>query len=621
MKIKKNKIIMLFALSIFVLSCILNIKKYEVISKGQINSDNKIYLDKSSIKAEEGEIYTLSVKDFKDKAIKSKIKFSVDNHEVVKVLELSEVPEGIILKLLKPGTAVVCAEVNGESTYCRITVLPFEKTSSKSKLNHYFGDLHSHTGFSDGKQTPEEAYKHAKQGMKADFLAITDHTSSISEKEWFETIKAAETYNEDGRFLAIPSYEGHYHLKQDVEENIVIMNGNEAIGFNTLEKPYSINESDNSFSMINQYDRAVGMFPHPGEASGDSNLIWNAYDEYRQISPIAREIMRLAEVRNETSAYNSLHEASYTLALDHGWYMSPTANSDNHNEGWTTSYNFRTVILSPSLTRQHLYEAIKDNRVYATEDNNLKLEFYGNNSIMGSRLSDKSNENFNIQVKVNEPDQYDSEAKISKLEIISDYGKTIYSKDLNGYDIEENISLRNKTARYFFVRVTKKDGKRAWSSPVWTGRDFDNISPRNEKAERLINSNWIISSVNIEGGSDIKAFDGKLNTQWQSTGNNAELLVDMGREESICAIGYIKHNIPLANETEANKLMSECEYYISTDNKTWAKVSKGNIRAFGREHYEKFTPRVGRYIKIKALKPLKGDIIAGGEFYLYKLKN
>jgi hypothetical protein len=620
MKIKKMKIITLFALSTFVLFCILNIEKYEVISKGQMNADNKIYLDKSSIKAVEGEIYTLSAKKIIDKATKSKIKFSVDNHEVVKILELSELPEGIILKLLKPGTAVVCAEVNGESTYCRITVLPFEKTSSESKLNHYFGDLHSHTGFSDGKQTPEEAYKHAKQGMKADFLAITDHTSSISEKEWFDTIKAAETYNEDGRFLAIPLYEGHYHLKQDVEENRVIMNGNEAIGFNTLEKPYSINESDNSFSMIKQYDRAVGMFPHPGEASGDSNLIWNAYDEYRQISPIAREIMRLAEVRNETSAYNSLHEASYTLALDHGWYMSPTANSDNHNEGWTTSYNFRTVILSPSLTRQHLYEAIKDNRVYATEDNNLKLEFYVNNSIMGSKLSDKLNENFNIKVKVNEPDQYDSEAKISKLEIISDYGKTIYSKDLYGYDIEENISLRNKTARYFFVRVTKKDGKRAWSSPVWTGRDFDNISPRNEKAERLINSNWIISSVNIEGGSDIKAFDGKLNTQWQSTGNNAELLVDMGREESICAIGYIKHNIPLANETEANKLMSEYEYYISTDNKNWAKVSKGNIRAFGREHYEKFTPRVGRYIKIKALKPLKGDIIAGGEFFLYRLK-
>jgi hypothetical protein len=45
--------------------------------------------------------------------------------------------------------------------------------------NLYFGDLHSHTGYSDGYGTPAEAYAAAIAGG-ADFFATTDHTKWVS---------------------------------------------------------------------------------------------------------------------------------------------------------------------------------------------------------------------------------------------------------------------------------------------------------------------------------------------------------------------------------------------------------------------------------------------------------
>jgi len=39
----------------------------------------------------------------------------------------------------------------------------------------FFGNLHSHTSYSDGSGTPSEAYAHARDVAKLDFMAITEH--------------------------------------------------------------------------------------------------------------------------------------------------------------------------------------------------------------------------------------------------------------------------------------------------------------------------------------------------------------------------------------------------------------------------------------------------------------
>src|SRR5215470_17383292 len=45
----------------------------------------------------------------------------------------------------------------------------------------FFGNLHSHTSYSDGSGTPAEAYNHARNVAHLDFLVITDHNHREAE--------------------------------------------------------------------------------------------------------------------------------------------------------------------------------------------------------------------------------------------------------------------------------------------------------------------------------------------------------------------------------------------------------------------------------------------------------
>src|SRR5437773_6976888 len=45
----------------------------------------------------------------------------------------------------------------------------------------FFGNLHSHTSYSDGSGTPTQAYTQARDTAKLDFLAITEHNHRLCE--------------------------------------------------------------------------------------------------------------------------------------------------------------------------------------------------------------------------------------------------------------------------------------------------------------------------------------------------------------------------------------------------------------------------------------------------------
>lgn len=46
---------------------------------------------------------------------------------------------------------------------------------SQSVYNAYWGNLHSHTSYSDAEGTPAEAFNYACYTAQIDFLAVTDH--------------------------------------------------------------------------------------------------------------------------------------------------------------------------------------------------------------------------------------------------------------------------------------------------------------------------------------------------------------------------------------------------------------------------------------------------------------
>jgi hypothetical protein len=87
-------------------------------------------------------------------------------------------------------------------------------------LNLYWGDIHGHTGFSDGYGLPDEYYDRARNDKLLDFCAISDHAEFISHYSknirmsdgsatplWRMLYDAANAHNVPGQFATLHGWE------------------------------------------------------------------------------------------------------------------------------------------------------------------------------------------------------------------------------------------------------------------------------------------------------------------------------------------------------------------------------------------------------------------------------
>ncbi len=335
----------------------------------------------------------------------------------------------------------------------------------------YFGDLHTHTSYSDGTGTPWDAYD-AAITAGADFLATTEHDSYgfwISPEEWADNLAAAEFFT-SRNFVAMAGYE--FWMAGSGEINV----------FNTTEFPPLPEDPEQRptpgsegspdevlpafYDWLAQQPGAVGQWNHPTYVSHEFRQ-FDFWSESRDVG------MGLIEVWNDSWFYT---EDSYVKALDAGWHVMPTANADNHTADWITGLPLRTVLLARRLTPDALYEAMAAGRGYATVDPNLRVYYTLDGAIMGSTLSPK--DSYQASVSIEEPDGL----AVTLVEIVSDGGQVAASLATNAPLVEWTPTLSSTTARYYYVRVTtesndaivlpgnRASGITAVTAPVWTGR-------------------------------------------------------------------------------------------------------------------------------------------------------
>lgn len=330
------------------------------------------------------------------------------------------------------------------------------------EYNMYFGDLHTHTSYSDAWEgTPWDAYKAAIDGG-ADFMAITDHVAiwnaysglTMDSAEWADTLAAAEYYT-SRNFVAMAGYEA-WLLGRLGEINV-----------------YNIRELPPAESLGYRFDRlpefydwlaqmgAIGQFNHPYYMTDD-------FEDFGYYSGARDGAMNMIEVWN--SEYT---EESYVKALDAGWHVMPSVNSDTHNPDWISGYEMRTVLLAEKLTPQNLYDAMSACRGYGTLDKNLRVYYTLDGAVMGSTLTEADG-TYLASIKVSDPDGLVDE--ITMVEIITDGGVVVARVPTSGSTVDLKVTLSSETARYFYVRVHTasalegEPGVTAWTAPVWTGR-------------------------------------------------------------------------------------------------------------------------------------------------------
>lgn len=338
------------------------------------------------------------------------------------------------------------------------------KPSAPVSYNLYFGDLHTHTEYSDAWEgTPWDAFGAAVRAG-ADFMATTDHVGfwnaysgmSLDSGEWADTLDAAEYYT-SRKFVAMAGYET-WLLAHLGEINV----------YNVKELPtaqdenplkYKFERLSDFYDWLAAHSGAIGQFNHP-------YYMTNAFENFGHYSATRDRVMNLIEVWNAEFC-----EEYYIMALDAGWHLMPTANSDTHSPDWISGYEERTVLLAAKLTPDDLYAAMRAHRGYATLDKNLRISYTLNDAVMGSVL-ESTPTLCTAKIHIEDPDGVASD-RITKVEIVSNGGVVVATLNADSTVVDWTITFASAGASYFYVRVTTMsnvtggEGPTAWTAPVW----------------------------------------------------------------------------------------------------------------------------------------------------------
>ena len=427
--------------------------------------------------------------------------------------EISNAGENASVTMTVNGEKVDAAYANGEVTYTpaaamadgKVTVTVTVKradnketsktwsfTIGEATFQRYFGQLHSHTQYSDGAGSLESALAYVKDlpdSANVDFVAFTDHSnyfdksgaanpegalydmslaSAASQNLWNEYKSAVAAFNKEnaGSMVAIAGFEmtwsgGPGHINTFNTPGIVSRNNTT---LNNKTKDAGLQAYYKLLSQTEGVD-SISQFNHPGTTFG--NFIdfgyWDAVVDTR---------MYMVEVGNGegqigAGGYYPSYE-QYIMALDKGWHVAPTNNQDNHKGRWGDANDARDVILADDFTEDGIYAALRARRMYATEDKNLDLDYTVNGNMMGSIIDVP--EKLNFEISFNDPDRTDS---IAKVELVVNSGKVAYTWDSAADLAKGSVSVELAPEyTYYFVRVTEGDGDLAVTAPVWVGESL-----------------------------------------------------------------------------------------------------------------------------------------------------
>jgi len=341
-------------------------------------------------------------------------------------------------------------------------------TRPEPPMHAYLGDLHNHTGYSDGSMTPNDALTRAK-AAGLDFMAISDHSYAIDDTEWADTLAQVEAFTENGVFVALRGFEytqgaeGHLNVYNTVRHAV-----RSDVGFTYADYTpnLELGQTVDGFyhwlaitgtQALDDYG-TVMQFNHPG---------WINFNDWKY-HPEVESIAQLEEIGNGWGSSYFFSWDEWVRSLDYGWKVGATNNSDNHTPSWGTITPHRTGVVMPALTKGDLLDALRAGRTYASEDSNTELFFKANGYWMGSELPNTGNLTFEIWGE--DPD----DELTTKLELYSDGGVVVTSTQPTGAAFDWSFALDvTPGVHYYFVMATQADGDRIVSSPVWTMGEED----------------------------------------------------------------------------------------------------------------------------------------------------
>lgn len=354
---------------------------------------------------------------------------------------------------------------------------PIRVTAAKPEARLYWGELHCHSFFGDGIRNPEELHSFARDEAFLDVFSLTDHTEALSDGQWTYFCAVSNTYNQSGRFVSLIGGEwtskdyGHHNFLYPGDSGPILRCTDPEQ--DTLEKLFAVAKANGAIIAAN----------HPAEA--DWGFEWDKGHD--------GEVERLVEVYSIGGSFEMQsgpgyewksrrvkkpNEGNFVVdGIKKGVRVGFIGVGDTHDgrpgdsmhalqekpEGYSEILSPGLVgIWAKDLSRESVFEALWNRRVFATTKNRSYLEFSINGQPMGAEI--QADKELLIQVKVV------GDTPITKVELIQE-GEVVQSKEPDSKDTKE-LTCEWKEAfdsdsTWYYVRVSMEQEHLAWSSPIW----------------------------------------------------------------------------------------------------------------------------------------------------------
>jgi hypothetical protein len=379
--------------------------------------------------------------------------------------------EGPALRLYgtyRPGTAgQTVAQVRGTRGAVPVLVRPEDRRSfvgdrfaDSSRLKPYVGQLHSHTGFSDGVLEPRDAFQMART-WGLDFFAVTDHLEQLTAETWARGRAQADAADSPGTFVALYGYEwGGFPTFGGWMNHVNVIGTDERLSL------------PGTLWLRGLYDEilalpgpcVVGGFNHPGTTRLRTGR--NDWDDF-EYHPDAD--LRMNEIMVDTGGRDSddnRETAGMIPALDRGWHLGPKGEEDNHHADWGRS-RVRTGLWIPELTRQEVLEGLRRMATFYTDDPGACLKLTADDRwLMGSTLYGEGAHDMEVEVT-----HRSRVATVTRVELVSRGGTVVASRPGGRTPLRVAFTVNPDSDAYFFARVLlERANVRLVSAPIFVDR-------------------------------------------------------------------------------------------------------------------------------------------------------
>jgi hypothetical protein len=293
--------------------------------------------------------------------------------------------DGQRLTFSEPGTGSVFASAGGLEGRSN----PVTCHAEPPRLKRYWGDLHAQTETTIGTGSDEEYFRFGREVARLDFMSHQGNDFQVTDESWRGLQRTVRRFHQDGRFVVFPGYEWSANTFAGGDRNVIYRREDQPIFRSSHWQVPAVPEDERSPA-----HPASVLFDRLHEHVGAENAVVAAhvggrYADVRQYHD--GDLCRLVEVASCWGVFEWL----LWDALEAGHVVGVVCNSDGHKgrpgaegpgAGEFGIAGGLTCVLAPELTRDAIFEALRERRCYGTTGPRIDLSLQIDGEPMGGVL-------------------------------------------------------------------------------------------------------------------------------------------------------------------------------------------------------------------------------------------